>query len=135
MNANPKEKHLELLQAVIARMAQNSFQLKGWSVLLASALLVFAAEQGNPWLGVIALLPLSMCWGLDGYFLAQERQFRNLYERLIDPQQTVPDYQITPDPTRAAQVLQVTFSPTLLAFHGSLLAFWLVLLLLLINWG
>jgi hypothetical protein len=39
MNVFPKEKHLELIQAVISRMAGNSFLLKGWSVTLAAALL------------------------------------------------------------------------------------------------
>ena len=29
-----KEKHLELIQAVISRMADNSFKLKGWSAIV-----------------------------------------------------------------------------------------------------
>jgi len=33
-----KLKHLEMLQGVINRMANNSFLLKGWSVVLISAL-------------------------------------------------------------------------------------------------
>jgi hypothetical protein len=32
-----KIKHLEMIQAVISRLANNSFLLKGWSITLVSA--------------------------------------------------------------------------------------------------
>jgi len=35
MNQN-KIKHLEMIEAVIERMAKNSFQLKGWAMTLGS---------------------------------------------------------------------------------------------------
>ena len=35
-----KIKHLEMIQAVIVRMGNNSFLLKGWSVTLISAYLL-----------------------------------------------------------------------------------------------
>ena len=35
---NNKHKHLELIQGVINRLSTNSFLLKGWSVVLVSAL-------------------------------------------------------------------------------------------------
>ncbi len=38
-----KLKHLEMIQGVVNRMASNSFQLKGWSVVLVSALFALAA--------------------------------------------------------------------------------------------
>lgn len=39
-----KVKHLEMIQAVINRMAQNSFLLKGWSVVLTAAIFALAAD-------------------------------------------------------------------------------------------
>ena len=42
-----REKHLELIQGVINRMAGNSFHLKGWSVVLVSALFALAASNAK----------------------------------------------------------------------------------------
>ena len=78
-----KQKHLELIQGVINRLAGNSFVVKGWSVLLVSALLALAAAAresgGDGRLLCIPLLPALIFWGLDGYFLWQEKLFRRLY--------------------------------------------------------
>lgn len=44
-----KLKHLELIQGVINRLAGNFFTVKGWSVLLVSALFALgAAAQQQP---------------------------------------------------------------------------------------
>ena len=69
-----KEKHLELIQAVVNRMGSNSFQLKGWTMTLVSAIFGFATtDKGNPLLLIsIAILPVIGFWILDGYFLWQE---------------------------------------------------------------
>jgi hypothetical protein len=42
-----KISHLQMLQAVITRMAGNSFLLKGWSVTLVSAPFALAAAKAN----------------------------------------------------------------------------------------
>lgn len=73
-------KHMELIQAVISRMAGNSFALKGWSITLVSALFALAADEMNEWYAVLALLPALSFWGLDAYYLRQEKLFRNLYD-------------------------------------------------------
>lgn len=72
-------KHLEMLQAVINRMASNSFMLKSWSVTAATALLAFAAGAKHHWVAPVALLPTVVFWALDGYYTAHERRFRGLY--------------------------------------------------------
>jgi hypothetical protein len=72
---------LEFIQAIISRLAGNSFLLKGWAVTLAAALLGFAAQSRRPLLGAVALLPALAFWGLDAYYLRHERIFRALYER------------------------------------------------------
>ena len=75
-----RTKHLELLQAVISRMASNSFALKGWSVTVTAALLGLATKDSNPRFAIIALYPALAFWGLDAYYLRQERRFRALYD-------------------------------------------------------
>ena len=41
-------KHLEFIQNVITRMNTNSFQIKGWSIVIVSALMaIYASTQNN----------------------------------------------------------------------------------------
>ena len=75
-----KLKHLEFIQGVVNRLASASFQMKGWSVVLVAALLVLGAQVGSVELGMVALVPVLVFWGLDGYFLSRERLFRRLYD-------------------------------------------------------
>jgi hypothetical protein len=75
-----KLKHLEFLQAVISRMATNSFLFKGWAITIAAALASFAAVDNKPGLMVIAIVSTLMFWMLDGYYLWLERCFRKLYD-------------------------------------------------------
>ena len=73
-------KHLTLIQAVITRLAQNSFAYKGWAITLVAAIFALAAKEVNPYYLLIALLPTITFWGLDAYYLRQERLFRKLYD-------------------------------------------------------
>ncbi len=83
-NAHPPSvdpvKHLEFVQAVIARQAGNSFLLKGWSVTLAAALVALGTNAANAGIAAAGLIPAAVFWGLDAYYLRQERLFRPLYD-------------------------------------------------------
>jgi hypothetical protein len=122
MSTEINDKHLTLVQGVVNRLAGNSFALKGWSVTLVSALLALATKDAEPRLALVALLPALTFWGLDGYFLAQERLFRRLYAKLIDPNHQVPAFSMETEPFAAAQWRDATFSLTLRLFHGAVLA-------------
>ena len=74
-----KIKHLEFIQGVVTRMNSNSFQMKGWMVVIVSALLAIYADNNNGLYPLFALLPTFIFWGLDAYYLQQERKFRGLY--------------------------------------------------------
>jgi len=74
-----KIKHLEFIQGAITRMGTNSFQMKGWMVVIVSALLAIYADNNNMLYTLFALLPTLIFWGLDAYFLQQERMFRGIY--------------------------------------------------------
>lgn len=73
-------KHLEFIQNAIGRMAGNSFLLKGWSVTLVAGLFALAAGGGKWVYAALGLLPSLSFWGLDAYYLRQERLFRKLYD-------------------------------------------------------
>ena len=75
-------KHLELVQAVIARMADNSFKIKSWAVALVSAVLVVAERVAGWQYLFVALVPALVFWGLDAFYLRQEKLFRTLYDAI-----------------------------------------------------
>ena len=74
------DKHLELIQGVVNRLANNSFAYKAWAITLISAVFAFAAKDTDPDFLRIALIPAFGFWGLDAYYLRQERLFRKLYD-------------------------------------------------------
>ena len=75
-------KHLEFIQAVITRLANDSFLMKGWALTVAGAFYGFAVK-GTTWqVAAIGLMPVVVFWGLDAYFLRQERLFRGLYDQV-----------------------------------------------------
>ena len=78
---NDRHKHLEFIQGVVNRLATASFRLKGWAVVLVSALFVLM-KDGSGGLAPVVLIPVLIFWGLDGYFLWQERLFRALYDHV-----------------------------------------------------
>lgn len=74
-----KEKHLEFIQGVINRHNSNSFTLKGWAVTIAAALFALAGTVHEPLIVLTSLLPTLLFWGLDAFYLANERCFVDLY--------------------------------------------------------
>src|SRR5438552_10615326 len=103
-----KAKHLEMIQAVVSRLAGNSFSVKGWSITLVSALFALAAKDSNPRYAALALLPALCFWGLDAYYLRQERLFRKLYEAVRtgaavgDPQLVIELYSMNTTPVSSS---------------------------------
>ncbi len=135
MSDEINDRYLSLIQGVINRLAGNSFALKGWSVTLVSALLALAAKDADVRLVTIALLPALAFWGLDGYFLGQERLFRRLYGRAINPADPLPPFSMKTDPLKAGNWREATFSRTLRLFHGAVVGTILLVLVILITTG
>ena len=121
-----------MIQGVVNRLAQSSFLLKGWSVVLVSALLALAAGIENELVLYVALLPVLAFWGLDGYFLWQERLFRALYDHVRAQSDSQLDYAmdtgLVPDRVDLEWGYAV-LSRTLWLFHGALLVTVVVVLL------
>ena len=72
-------KHLDFIQGVVNSMGSNSFQMKGWMITIVSALLAFYSSTGQKSILLFAILPTILFWGLDTYYLQQERKFRGMY--------------------------------------------------------
>ena len=77
------QKHLEIMQGVITRMAENSRSCKVWCVTLVAATLVLVARTGEPQHALIALAPTILFYLLDSYYLALERAFRASYSEFV----------------------------------------------------
>lgn len=114
-----KAKHLEFIQGVINRLATDSFRMKGWAVVLVSALLVVLAREGSVDFAYIGFVPTLVFWGLDGYFLRQERLFRDLYDRVRVLDESDIDYSMDTGPFRRTW-LGATLSKTLIPFYSAL---------------
>ena len=81
-NVADKTAHLEMIQNVVNRLSQNSFLLKGWTVVLISGLLALGAVGSESLFVYLAFFPVLAFWWLDAYFLREERQFRALFDRV-----------------------------------------------------
>ena len=113
-----KIKHLEFIQNIITRHNTNSFQIKGLTVTIVSALLAVYASNNNLefiWIGII---PTILFWFLDSYYLQLERKFRGLYNDVAgvskEPQE-IKDMEMRPDLYKGGKYkfINVLFSNTM----------------------
>jgi hypothetical protein len=84
-------RHLEITQGVINRLANNSFLIKGWSMAILAAAILFIARSNSiysEYLILTFLIPIFGFWLLDGYFLWQERLFRGIYDDVRQQEET-----------------------------------------------
>jgi hypothetical protein len=116
-----KRKHLEFIQGIISRMASNLFFLRGWTItLIATLLALFIKGNGSIYIIYFLIVLTMIFWILDGYFLSQERSFRDLYnyvrklkEEEIDFSMDISEYKKFKKNT----VIYSMFSGTLLIFY------------------
>lgn len=125
-------KHMDYVQAIIARLANNSFVMKGWALTLTSALLGFAATRSDPLLAFLALVIVVAFWFLDAYFLRQERAFRLMFADVAAKKVT--GFSLNPR-TYAKQVMwwPTLRSVSLGVFYGALLILSLALAVVLLT--
>lgn len=125
-----KIKQLEFIQLVITRMNINSFLLRGWSVTLVAALFAFAAKDTNIDYVLITYISTPLFWLLDGYYLSQERKYRDLYNIIRQKQEDEIDFDMNATITNNNKNswLSSTFSITQIIFYGTLIAITLVVM-------
>jgi len=124
-----KHKHLDYIQAVITRMAQNSFAIKGWTVTLTIAVLAIDKAQPGKQFALLAYLPIVAFWILDGYYLNQERLFRHLFNDVRAKEEANIDFSMNTKPFWEKENWLLTiFSKTLLTFYLPVVAITLVIM-------
>jgi hypothetical protein len=75
-------KHLDILQGIVGRLAQNSGTCKNWCITLVAGVLVLTFSKDVPdgtrkLVPFIACIPIVIFWAIDAYYHSLERAFRN----------------------------------------------------------
>jgi hypothetical protein len=131
--SDEKLKHLEFIQNVISRMNSNSFLIKGWTITLVSALFALAAKDANINYVLITYVVIPIFWFLDGFFIATERQYRDLYNEIRQKQDSEIDFDMNTSRFNTGNKTWLcgVFSKTLIPYYGiSLLATLMVMFLI-----
>lgn len=114
-------REFELIQGIIERQAENSFRIKGWTVTLVVVAIIF---RTNDFQLFGAFIPLIGFWGLDAYFLRQEKMYRRLYSWVRENRPDNDSRQFDLDASRfddqIDRVPTTMFSRTLLTFYGTI---------------
>lgn len=77
-------KEIDLIQACVSRMAQNSFMVGGWLITLIAVVLAILPENFNIRGLCIVGLAITICfWYLDAFFLRTEKLYRWKYDWVI----------------------------------------------------
>lgn len=112
---------LNLIQRIIERQASNSFKIKAWTVTLVVVALLFRSSNFQLF---AAAVPLFVFWGLDAYFLKQERQYRELYDWVRENRQDTDEHLFDLNASRFKDEVDgipgTMFSKTLGWFYGSI---------------
>lgn len=74
-----QRKHLDLIQAVIARLSTTSSTAKGWGLTVTMAAYGYSATTAIPFVAMLGLIAACLFGVLDSYYLREERLFRELY--------------------------------------------------------
>lgn len=128
INIESKLKHLEFIQGIISRMNVNSFLLRGWAVTLISALFAFATKETNINYILITYISTPLFWILDGYYLSQERKFRDLYETVRNTENSKIDFSMKTTNSDNNSWISSIFSKTEIIFYGTLIGITLIVM-------
>lgn len=82
LDREDRRKHLELVSAVISRMANASAAAKGWSITLAGAAFGIALVRDKWYLVLLGIVALVLFALVDAMYLHNEKRFRDLYDAI-----------------------------------------------------
>ncbi|MBO3376875.1 hypothetical protein P6O24_00520 [Clostridium perfringens] len=131
-------KEIDLVQACINRMSQNSFYLKGWMITLLGILL--ALKPSNIVLVNFALILITVAiWYLDSSYLRYEKQYRELYKWVITERvkgniENLYDLDIKRFDKKVDGRIKIMFSGVLAIFYGVIFTV-LIITFLVFSWN
>lgn len=87
-------KHLEMIQGVILRMANNSASMKGLCITLVSATMAVGATTNQPLIALLAMMIALLFSVMDCFYLVLERRYRKLYDEVRRETEVLPDFRM-----------------------------------------
>lgn len=133
-----KIKHIEMIEAIIERMAKNSFQLKGWSMTLIALVGAVSAQGSDKRFILLAFIPIIGFWILDSFYLQQERKYKLLYKNVIAKDENQIDFNLdtgvatgTTEEMKRLCFCRCLFSITELCFYPVIAAALIILVVVL----
>lgn len=119
-----KHFHMEMIQGIINRMANNSFMLKGWAVTLVAGIFVLASKDTDKMYFLIAYIPIILFWILDSYYLNLERLYRKLYDKVCSLDNEKTNYSMSVSEFKGSHryYFSCLVSPTEIGFYLPLAA-------------
>jgi hypothetical protein len=119
--ADLRVKELELVQAVVARLASYGATLKNYCVTLTTAAAGVALTLQRPAAIFLALLPIIVCAILDAQYLRNERRFRALYHQMRAQDWSIPPtFDISTHAAPRSPYFSALFSWSIATFYISL---------------
>jgi len=112
-----RTKDLEFVQDIIARLSNNSFKIKGWSITLIVVVLLFRTRDLHL---LVAFIPLFGFWTLDAYYLKLERRYRSMYEDARTGNQDRDQFEMDSSAYSSDSIPKLIFSTSLVLFHGTI---------------
>lgn len=86
-----------MIEAIIERMAKNSFQLKGWSMTLIALVGAISVQGSDKRFILLAFIPILGFWILDSFYLQQERKYKQLYKNVAEQDESQIDFNLDAD--------------------------------------
>lgn len=128
--AELRAKHLEMIQAAVLRMSNQSGSIKNYCITVTTAVCGFAISLQRPLVALLAILPITTFALLDAQYLRLERCFRALFERVrVEDWGTLPTFEISLKAAPPEQYGRALFSWSIASFY-SVLAVGVVVVLL-----
>ena len=112
-------KRLEMIQAIITRLAGNSGALKGFAVTIVTALLGVSINTHKASYAWLSMYPVAVLGLLDAYYLTLEKLYRKLYNSAINESETA--WELTTNKATLGKVAKAVCSPSVWAFYGATL--------------
>lgn len=85
-----RRKHLDLVAAIVGRMAGASATAKGWSITVAGTAFGVAVVRNSWYLFVLGIIGLVVFGVIDGLYLHNEKKFRDLYDAIAEDNSVAP---------------------------------------------
>ncbi len=116
--ADLRLKYLEMVQAIVTRMAGYSATLKNFCLTIVTAIGGYAIMTKAPTILALGLLPIIIFALLDALYLRLERRFRCLYDVIRQEDWTaMPSFEITLTHVKATPLKDVFLSWSIGMFY------------------